>query len=594
MNPRRIEDYAFISDMQSGALVAKDGSIDWACFPRFDSDACMAALLGSEEHGRWLIAPLGEYRFVNRRYRHDTLILETNLQTDGGVLQLIDFMPVRGVAPDIVRIVRCTQGRVSVKMDLRMRFDFGRIIPWEDAFEGDLRCLAGPDCLYLRSSLFKRRMPPANQAEWEMAEGEEESFVLTWHQSHLPRPRVLDARRTLSDTEQWWTGWMSKCRYGGIHDEAARQSMAVLKGLTHLPSGGIVAAATTSLPEAMGGERNWDYRHSWVRDSTFTLLAFLSAGYEEEARAWRDWLVRAIGGEASQLQVLYGVEGERRLLEQELTWLPGFANSRPVRAGNGAVGQFQLDIYGEVLDTLYQAHRHGMKPIPAMWNLQCGLIEFVGANWQRPDRGIWEVRGAPRLFTHSRVMAWVAIDRAIRAVEDHGMPGPVGKWRTFRDELRSEILVRGFNEARNSFVQTFDGDALDASLLLLPIVGFLPANDPRMRGTVDAIEQELSDGGLVRRYLNNEKVEGLRGEEGVFLACSFWLADNYALQMRHKKARELFELLLSLRNDVGLLSEEYDPQHGRMLGNVPQAFSHVALVNTVHLLAQPSGPVPHR
>ncbi|WP_438001080.1 glycoside hydrolase family 15 protein [Sorangium sp. So ce185] len=595
--PLRIEEYALLGDTQTAALVGRDGSIDWLCLPRFDSAACFAALLGAPEHGRFRIAPKDPSPRVARRYREGTLVLETEFTTAEGAVRLVDCMPLRGRAPDVVRVVEGVRGRVPVSLELIVRFDYGSIVPWVRSIGGALRAVAGPDALILRAGVPLRGAGLTTVADFDVHAGQRIPFVLTWHPSHEPPPEALDAEREVQNAEAWWRAWSSRCAHAGPWREAVVSSLVALKALTHAPTGGLVAAPTTSLPEWIGGVRNWDYRCCWLRDATLTLYALLLGGHSDEAEAWRDWLLRAIAGDPSKLQILYGIAGERRLREVELPWLPGYEGSRPVRAGNAAVAQLQLDVYGEVMDTMYQARRTGLAPEPEAWRLQRKLMDFLESNWRRPDEGIWEVRGGPRPFTYSRVMAWVAFDRAVKTVEQLGLEGPVDRWRALRDAVHAEVCEKGFDRGRGAFTQSYGSQVLDASTLLIPLVGFLPPDDPRVAGTVRAIERELLRGGFVLRYPTGPAgaIDGLPGGEGVFLACSFWLADCYALMGRAAEARALFERLLALRNDVGLLSEEYDPASERLLGNFPQAFSHLALVDTAFNLAlDRAGPAAHR
>ncbi|HYT25746.1 MAG TPA: glycoside hydrolase family 15 protein, partial [Actinomycetota bacterium] len=584
--PAPIEDYAIIGDTHTAALVSRSGSIDWLCLPRFDSGACFAALLGNERHGRWLLAPAGEVTRVRRRYRGHSLVLETEFQTPDGVVRVVDCMPPRQGDPDVARVVEGVRGRVPMRMELIVRFDYGSIVPWVRHTEEGLHAVGGPDSVWLRTPVRVRGRNFTSVAEFTVAEGEKVPFMLTWHWSHKPAPRAIDPVRAVRQTESWWRGWVDQLSYEGPWRDAVVRSLATLKALTYSPTGGIVAAPTTSLPEALGGVRNWDYRYCWLRDATFTLAALMMAGAREEAEAWREWLLRAAAGSPEQMQILYGAAGERRIDELELGWLPGYEGSRPVRTGNAAVNQFQLDVYGEVMDALYLARVAGIPAAVSSWPLERALMDFLESSWQQPDEGIWEVRGPRRHFTHSKVMAWVAVDRAVKAIEFYGTRGPLARWRALRRQLHEEVLRNGFDAERNAFVQYYGAKHLDASLLMIPLVGFLPATDPRMRGTVAAIERELMQDGFVLRYPAEvaEGVDGLPGGEGAFLACSFWLADNLTLAGRHDEARDLFERLLDLRNDVGLLAEEYDPKTGRQVGNFPQAFSHVALVNTAHHL----------
>jgi GH15 family glucan-1,4-alpha-glucosidase len=590
-----IEDYAIIGDTQTAALVGKDGSIDWLCFPRFDSGAVFAALLGSEQHGRWLLAPAGEVRAVRRRYRGETLVLETEFDTDDGTVRLIDFMPPRGEAPDVVRIVEGVRGRVPMRMELRLRFDYGHVVPWVYREDGDLVAVAGPDAVWLRSPVRTDGRDLATAAEFSVGPGDQAPFVLTWRASHLPPPRPLDPIMELGATEGFWQGWVSGCTYDGEWREAVVRSLLTLKALTYAPTGGIVAAVTTSLPEQLGGVRNWDYRFCWLRDATITLQALLYSGFQSEAQDWRKWLLRAIAGDPAEMQIMYGVAGERRLDEYVADWLPGY-DGNPVRIGNAAAKQFQLDVYGEVMDALHQSRRSGLKRDDPSWALQVKLMEFVETHWAEPDEGIWEVRGDPQHFTHSKLMAWVAADRAVKAIEEFGLPGPAKRWRALRDDIGAEIMTKGYDEKRRTFTQFYGSTELDAALLMVPLVGFLPADDEHVRGTVAAIERELLRDGFVQRYtqIPGDTVDGLPAGEGAFLACTFWLADNYALMGRRDDAREVFERLLSLRNDVGLLSEEYDPKARRLVGNFPQAFSHVPLIDTARTLSTATGPSEER
>ncbi|MGI5442478.1 glycoside hydrolase family 15 protein [Streptomyces shenzhenensis] len=583
MHPR-IEDYALIGDEQTAALVGKDGSIDWLCLPRFDSGACFARLLGDEENGHWRIAPVGADRCTRRGYRPDTLVLDTEWDTPQGTVRVTDLMPQRDRAPDLIRIVEGVSGRVTVHSTLRLRFDYGSIIPWMRRSGGHRVAVAGPDSVWLRSEPEVRTWGKdfGTHSEFTVAEGERVAFVFTWHPSHEPRPGLVDPYEALGSSVRDWRRWAARCRYDGPYRDAVVRSLITLKALTYRPTGGIVAAATTSLPEELGGVRNWDYRYCWLRDSTLTLGALLSAGYHREAEAWRDWLLRAVAGDPADLQIMYGVAGERRLPEFELPWLAGFADSAPVRIGNGAVSQLQLDVYGEVLDSLWLARRSGLSPKPHMWSMQNILLEWLRTHWQQPDEGLWEVRGGRRHFVHSKVMVWVAADRAVRTLEEYPeLPGDMAGWRKLRDAVHREVCEKGYDPDRNTFTQYYGSRELDAALLLIPRVGFLPPDDPRVIGTVDAVRAELGHDGFVRRYADSGTgIDGLPGGEGVFLACSFWLADALQLTGRTQEARELFERLVGVANDVGLLSEEYDPVAGRQLGNFPQAFSHIALVNT--------------
>jgi len=590
--PAPIEDYALIGDTHTAGLVSREGSIDWLCLPRFDSPACFAALLGDEGNGRWLLAPAGPVREVRRRYQGDTLVLETQHRTEDGVVRVVDCMPPRQQDPDVARVVEGVRGRVPMRMELTIRFDYGSIVPWVRQMEGALHAIAGPDSVWLRTPVPVHGENLTTVAEFTIAEGERVPFMLTWHASHQRAPRRIDPVRAVDDSEAWWGEWASRIAYEGGWQDAVIRSLLTLKALTYAPTGGIVASPTTSLPETLGGVRNWDYRYCWLRDSTFTLYALMLAGLADEAKAWREWLLRAVAGQPKQMQILYGVAGERRISEQELPWLAGYQGARPVRVGNAAVEQFQLDVYGEVMDTLHLAHHMGLPSDDAAWDLQRALLEFLEDHWRDPDEGIWEIRGPRRQFTHSKVMAWVALDRAVKAVELAGLEGPVERWRALRREIHEEVCRDGFDAERDTFVQYYGGRQLDASLLMIPLVGFLPASDPRVKATVAAIQRELMVDGLVHRYPpeGSEKVDGLPPGEGTFLACTFWLADNLALMGRRDEANAIFERLLTLRNDVGLLAEQYDPHDGRQLGNFPQAFSHVALVNTARNLSASPGP----
>ena len=591
----RIEDYALIGDGESAALVSRDGSIDWLCWPRYDSGACIAALLGTSEHGRWSIAPVGEIRRSRRRYRAETLILETRIECADGELSLTDYMPRKADATHVVRIARAVRGRVRVRTELRARFDYGASIPWVSPAEDDatvLHMVAGPDRLTLRAPIALSAEDGQLTGELDLEAGEEAAFVLTHSASHLDVPAPLDAAGCLADTEKYWKAWAGRCDYDGPWREAVVRSLITLKSLIYSPTGGIVAAATTSLPEHIGGPRNWDYRYCWLRDATFTLSALMNAGYVAEAGRWRDWLVRALAGAPAQAQIMYGLAGERRLNEWEAEWLPGYEGSKPVRIGNAAAGQRQLDIYGEVADALHQARNHGLAQASAAWAMQCELTNHVCDTWQEPDEGIWEVRGGRQQFTHSKVMAWVAIDRAIKSAKGHQLEGPVKWWCEVRDRIHADVCAQGFSTKRGSFVQAYGGDVLDAALLLIPLVGFLPPEDPRVKGTLAAVERDLLRDGLVLRYHTTQTEDGLPPGEGAFLACSFWYVDNLVLQGRRDEAHEFFERLLTFRNDVGLLAEEYDPRARRQLGNFPQAFSHVALVSSAYNLAQPERKKP--
>jgi GH15 family glucan-1,4-alpha-glucosidase len=590
----RIEDYALIGDCETSALVGRDGSIDWLGFPRFDSAACFAALLGTRDHGCWLLAPSADVQRIQRRYRPGTLVLETEYYTASGVVRIIDFMPPRTRTPELIRIVEGLEGHVSMEMDLAIRFDYGSVVPWVRRTEHGIRATAGPETLYCRTPVELSGQELRTVAHFTVAAGERVPFELAWSPTHQSEPQLIDPTRSLHETTEWWEAWSGRCTFRGEWHEAVVRSLITLKALTYASTGGIVAAATTSLPEHLGGVRNWDYRYCWLRDATFTLYSLMTGGYTEEACAWREWLVNAVAGTPSTLQIMYGLAGERRLTELELPWLPGYEGSSPVRVGNAAHQQHQLDVYGEVMDSLHLARRSGLPPNENAWRVQRALLDFLKTDWQKPDEGIWEVRGPRRQFTHSKVMAWVAVDRGVKSVEEFGLKGEVSKWRRLRSQIHDDVCREGFDPDLNSFVQYYGSKDPDASLLMLPLVGFLPATDPRMRGTVDYIQRRLVRNGFVDRYVSAPHVDGLPAGEGSFLLCTFWLADNLALQGRDDEARELFERLLSLRNDVGLLSEQYDPEARRMLGNFPQAFSHVGLINTARNLARHGGPAEDR
>jgi GH15 family glucan-1,4-alpha-glucosidase len=592
--PLRIEDYGLIGDTRTAALVGRDGSIDWLCLPHFDSGACFAALLGESRHGRWLIGPSSPSHTGRRRYRPNTLILETEFEVDGAAVRLIDFMTPRPGEPDLIRIVEGVRGEVRMEMELIIRFDYGSIVPWVRKMDGHLRAVAGPDALSLWTAVPTYGKDLTTRADFVVREGERVSFLLMWHPSQTSSPRPFDAVHAMEETERWWQEWCSRCAYEGPYREQMQRSLITLKALTYAPTGGIVAAPTTSLPEKIGGVRNWDYRYCWLRDATYSLYALMIGGYTEEAAAWRNWLLRAVAGDPSMLQIMYGTQGERRFPELELTWLPGYEESRPVRTGNAAVNQFQLDVYGEVMDALHLARRAGIPPDADAWALQRALMNHLENAWRDPDEGIWEVRGPRRHFTHSKVMAWVAFDRAVKAVERYGEDGPADRWRQLRDEVHAEVCRKGFDAQRNTFTQYYGSQDLDASLLMIPLVGFLPPDDSRVIGTVQAIERELLWNGLVQRYQTKEHIDGLPPGEGVFLACTFWLADSYELQGRRREARQLFDRLLGLCNDLGLLAEQYDPDTRRQVGNFPQAFSHVMLINTARNLAREQGPAQER
>lgn len=589
-----IGDYAMIGDCETAALVSRSGSIDWLCWPRFDSASCLSALLGDERHGFWRIRPCEEAT-TRRAYAGDTLILETRFETASGAAKVIDFMPLRKEGSDLVRIVVGERGRVRIRSELSLKFDYGRSAPLFMGAEAGFVAIAGPDAVRLEVTppLEGDRDRPGEHI-FDVEAGERVCFVLTYFRSHLRPPDSVEPEAALEATARFWRDWSGRCCADGQWSDAVRRSLITLKGLTYRPTGGLLAAATTSLPERWGGGRNWDYRYCWLRDATFTLLTLLDAGYSEEAHAWRDWLLRAVAGEPAKVQPVYGIAGERRLLEWEADWLPGFAGAAPVRVGNAAYAQRQHDIYGEVLDALHQARRLGIEEGEASWALQKGLLDHLESRWDAPDDGIWEVRSGPQMFTHSQVMAWVAFDRAVKAVEACGLDGPVERWRTLRDRIHAEVCERAYSRELNAFTRLVGGGSLDASLLLMPLVGFLPADDPRMVGTVEAIRSRLTVDGLVLRYDTERDCDGLPPGEGVFLPCSFWLADNLILQGRRDEGQALFERLLDLRNDVGLLSEEYDPEQGRLLGNFPQALSHLALADTAFNLDRARGPARER
>ena len=591
----RIEDYAMIGDLGSAALVSRDGSIDWLCWPRFDSDACFAALLGTPEHGRWRIAPKNSATRVTRRYRPNTLILETRFETDEGVATLIDFMPPRRQHAHLIRIVKGERGKVAFHSELILRFANGAIVPWVTRVDDTtIRGIAGPDMAVLRSLARMRGENFKTVGHFTVARGEELPFVLSFTRSHENLPEPIDVFAYLKASEQFWTEWAGRNKIQGPWDEAVTRSLIVLKSLTYAPTGGMAAAPTTSLPEYIGGPRNWDYRYCWLRDATLTLLALMNAGYYDEAQAWREWLLRAAAGSPRQIQIMYGMRGERRLTEWEVPWLPGYENSKPVRIGNAAHKQLQIDIFGEVMDALHQARQGGLGSNEAGWAMQREFLLHLASIWHEPDEGLWEVRSGREHFTHSKAMAWLAFDRAIRSAERFNLPGPVEEWRKIRERIHTDVCSRGFDSELGSFVRAYGSKELDASLLLLPAIGFLPPNDPRIISTVEAIERRLMVKGLVLRYDSATASDGLPAGEGVFLACSFWLADAYLMLGRDGDALRLFNHLLSLRNDVGLLSEQYEPRTRRLVGNFPQAFSHLALVNTASNLAHHQKPAEQR
>jgi GH15 family glucan-1,4-alpha-glucosidase len=583
-----IEDYAIIGDTHTAALVGRDGSIDWLCVPRFDSAACFAAVLGDERHGHWRLAPTAPVRAVRRRYLGDSLVLETEFDTDDGTVRLTDWMPLDGEYPVVARLVEGVRGRVAMRMDLVIRFDYGSVVPWVRNRDGVVVAVSGPDALYLSSVVDTRGEQLSTVADFSLYEGQSLPFVLAWRPSHLEPPSAPAQPVGFEETRRWWQDWADRCTYTGLWRDAVVRSLLTLKALSYAPTGGIVAAATTSLPEQLGGVRNWDYRFCWLRDAALTLSTLVATGYEQEGWAWWSWLLRAAVGDPAKIQIMYGPAGERRLTELELPWLPGYQRSAPVRVGNAASVQYQLDVYGEIADCMYVARRAGLGDEGLGWDWAIQVLEFLEGVWREPDEGIWEIRGPRRHLTHSKVMAWVAMDRAVRVAEEYGLAGPVERWRAVRDEIHADVLANGWNPDRRAFTQFYGSDRLDASVLLMPVVGFLPATDERMQATVDAIQRELVHDGLVLRYQTDGSgtVDGLPGSEGVFLACSFWLVDALTRMGRVDEARALFERLLGLRNDLGLLSEEYDPAAGRLLGNFPQAFSHVAIVNSARALSE--------
>jgi GH15 family glucan-1,4-alpha-glucosidase len=589
-----LEDYALIGDTHTAALVGRDGSIDWLCLPRFDSGACFAALVGGPEHGRWLLAPSALSR-TRRAYRKDTLVLETEHETDTGAVRVTDFMTPRRGQARVVRLVEGLRGAVPMHMELNLRFDYGVAVPWLRPGKRSVTAVAGPDAVVLRTDVPLEVATGVVTADLTVRAGERAAFALVWHRSHELAPPRIDPWDAARATTRYWRDWVARCTYQGAWRDAVVRSLLTLKALTYRPTGGIVAAPTTSLPEELGGSRNWDYRFCWLRDATFTLYSLLQAGYEKEAEAWREWLLRAVAGDPRDLRIMYGIAGERRIPEMVLEWLTGYEGSLPVRVGNDASRQFQLDVYGEVLDLLHQASREGLPHEAAAWEMELRILDVLESNWREPDEGIWEVRGGRRHFVHSKVMAWVGIDRAIRDVELFGFAGPVERWRALRDEIHEEVCREGFDEDLGTFTQSYGSTDLDAATLMIPLVGFLPASDPRVQGTVAAIQDRLLVDGFVLRYDTASRVDGLPGGEGAFLPCTCWLADCLALQGRRDEARALFERVLGVRNDLGLLSEEYDPVAGRLVGNFPQAFSHVSLVGTAMNLSRDEvGPADRR
>ncbi|HSY56204.1 MAG TPA: glycoside hydrolase family 15 protein [Bradyrhizobium sp.] len=583
----RIEDYGLIGDCETAALVGRDGSIDWLCWPAFDSDACFAGLLGTPENGRWLIAPAGEVVRTSRRYWDNTLILETRFETESGIVAVIDFMPPRGEASDVVRLVRGIEGKVTMRMELVIRFGFGADVPWVKRTEdGALLAICGPDMTVLRTPVETCGKDMTTVAEFEVSEGEAIPFVLTYGPSHLPLPEPIDPAQALQDTEDFWTEWCSRCTYDGESRDLVMRSLITLKTLTYAPTGGIVAAPTTSLPEKLGGARNWDYRFCWLRDATFTLLALMNSGYTEEASAWHDWLLRAVAGSPDNMQIMYGIMGQRRLLEWEAGWLPGYEGAQPVRVGNAAHAQLQLDVYGELIDAFYQSRLAELELDQGSWALARTIVEHVGDVWDQPDHGIWERRGERKHYVFSKVMTWVAIDRAVKGAERFGYDAPLHRWCALRDTIHRDVCEKGFDIGQNTFVESYGSPLLDASILLLPSVGFLPASDPRIRGTLEAIERHMMRDGFVLRHDPREISDEIQPIEGAFLACSLWLADAYVLAGEIDKAQMLFDRVVGVANDLGLLAEEFDPGVGRQTGNFPQALTHIALINTAHNLSE--------
>jgi GH15 family glucan-1,4-alpha-glucosidase len=591
--PLPIENYGLIGDTRSAALVGNDGSIDWLCLPRFDSDSCFAALLGDRRNGRWRLAPDSTAR-VRRSYRPGSLVLETVFTAEHGSVRLTDCMALGHKSPAVLRCVECLDGEVTLLCDLVLRFGYGSSIPWIRRRRNGHVAISGPEAVLFTSDVETRRKDSDIVGRFTLKKGERAGFALTWFRSNEGEPDPPDCHDAICKTDEWWRNWSSRCCYAGEWREDVVRSLITLKALIYDPTGGIIAAPTTSLPERLGGVRNWDYRFCWLRDATFTLYALMLEGYENEARAWRDWVLRAAAGHPAALQTIYGAGGERRLIELELDWLPGYEGSKPVRIGNRAVTQFQLDVYGELMDSMHQARRCGIQPEPAAWDFQRAVMDSLESRWDLPDEGIWEVRGPRRHFVHSKVMAWVAADRAVKAVEQFGLKGPAERWRALRRNIHEEVCRRGWDSERRTFTQYYGSKELDASVLLITLVGFLPPDDERIRGTVEAIRRELVRDGFVIRYPTHESIDGLPAGEGVFLPCSFWLADSLEVLGRHDEARALFERLLSLKNDLGLLAEEYDPASKRLLGNFPQAFTHVSLVNTARNLQERGGPADQR
>jgi GH15 family glucan-1,4-alpha-glucosidase len=588
----QIEDYGLIGDCETAALVGRDGSIDWLCWPAFDSDACFAALLGNARHGRWKIAPAHGVTETSRRYWDNTLILETRFETAQGTVALIDFMPPRGNASDVVRLVRGIRGRVKLRMELVIRFGFGTNIPWVKRTEdGALLAICGPDMTVLRTPVETRGEDLTTVADFEVGEGESIPFVLTYGPSHLPLPKPINPAHALQDTEDFWTGWCSYCTYKGDCRELVVRSLITLKALTYAPTGGIVAAPTTSLPEKLGGARNWDYRFCWLRDATFTLLALMNSGYTEEASAWHSWLLRAAAGAPADMQIMYGIMGQRRLLEWEAGWLPGYEGAQPVRVGNAAYAQLQLDVYGELIDAFYQSRMAELQLDEGSWAMECAVLEHLAEVWNRPDHGIWERRGEGRHYVSSKVMTWVGFDRGIKSAEKFGFKAPLDRWRTLRDAIHRDVCENGFDREQNAFVESYGSKLLDASILLLPSVGFLPASDPRVLGTLAAIEKYLMRDGFVLRHDPRQISDEKQPIEGAFLACSLWLADALVLAGEIAKAQAVFDRVVAVANDLGLLAEEFDTGEGRQTGNFPQALTHIALINTAHNLSDAKKPV---
>jgi GH15 family glucan-1,4-alpha-glucosidase len=586
-----IEDYALIGDLRTAALVARDGCVDWLCVPRFDSGACFAALLGDADNGHWKLGPAAGGNAGARRYRGGTMILESDFEGPEGSARVIDFMPTGDPETSIVRIVRGLAGTVEMRMEMIIRLDYGATIPWVERKDSGLVALAGPDSLHLRTPVETRGEHYRTVADFVVREGEQIPFTLVWSPSYEAAPRAIDPFWALDETEAWWRRWSDRCSYTDEYNEEVVRSLLVLKALTYEPTGAVVAAPTTSLPEAIGGERNWDYRYCWLRDSALTVDALVDSGYLEEAIAFRDWMLRAVAGHPRQVSVLYGIAGERETPERTLDWLPGYEGSKPVRVGNAAAEQFQLDVYGEVIEAGFRGREAAGAYSPRGWRGQLALVEFAADNWNEPDEGIWEVRGPRRHFTHSKVMAWVAMDRGVRTVERFAAEGDAERWAKVRDEIHADVLANGFDSERNTFTQHYGSEELDASTLLIPAMGFLPGDDPRVLGMIEAIIEELAPDGFVRRYstaAGEGQVDGLSGEEGAFLPCTCWLADALALAGRRDEARETFARVLAVGNDLGLFAEEYDPKAGRLLGNFPQAFTHLALINTAYNLSHPA------